>query len=271
MVEQENIQETEVVETEQVEESSLLEEPEETQETSSEEESSEETQEPEQPQESEASRNFRELREKAKRAEKERDEAINVIKQIEQAYYQQQAQQQPKQPQVQKPQEEEITYGDDDLLEGKHLKRERKHRDEEIAALKKQMQQYQQESNERAVESKLTGMYPDFYDVVTKDNIKALREMDPYLADSLHSNPDMMSKAISTYRQIKNNGIVPKENYEPQKQRAKSNTNKPRSTASLSPQQGDSPLSRANAFANGLTPELKQQLYKEMREKAKGY
>ena len=37
----------------------------------------------------------------------------------------------------------------------------------------------------------------------------------------------------------------------------------------MSPQQGDSPLSRANAFANGLTPELRVQLIKEMEEARK--
>jgi hypothetical protein len=37
--------------------------------------------------------------------------------------------------------------------------------------------------------------------------------------------------------------------------------------ASISPQQGDSPLTKANAFANGeLTPELKAQLWKETNQ-----
>lgn len=272
MMEKENIQENEVVETEQSQEetvhssapTSLLEEPEETKE----EVQKEAEEEPGQPKESEADRNFRELRDKVKRTEKERDEAVNFIKQVELAYQQQQ---QAQQQVAQQPQEEEISYSDDDLLEGKHLKRERKYLDKEIGSIKKQLAQYKQESTERAVESQLKGMYPDFYEVVTVDNIKALRDMDPYLADSLHSNPDMMSKAISTYRQIKNNGIVSRENYKPQKDKAHANSSKPRSTASLSPQQGDSPLSRANAFANGLTPELKKQLYKEMQEKAKGW
>ena len=268
MIEEEKIQENEVVETEQVQEEHEHSEAEESspEETASEEEAPKETQ----SRDADDDRNFRELREKNKRIEKERDEAIGVIKQIEQAYYQQQAQHQQQQQQVKQPQEE-ITYGADDLIEGKHLNRERQRSDKEIADLKKQMHQYQRESTERMVESQLKSMYPDFYEVVTTDNIKALRDMDPYLADSLHSNPDMMSKAISTYRQIKNNGIVPKENYKPQKDKAYTNSSKPRSSASLSPQEGDSPLSRANAFANGLTPELKKQLYKEMKEKSKGW
>ena len=49
---------------------------------------------------------------------------------------------------------------------------------------------------------------------------------------------------------------------------AQRNAAKPRPTASISPQQGETPLSRANAFANGLTEEMKKQLYKEMLEAA---
>jgi len=47
------------------------------------------------------------------------------------------------------------------------------------------------------------------------------------------------------------------------------NTAKPRPLTSVSPQSGESPLSRANAFAEGLTPELKKNLFKEMQEAKK--
>jgi hypothetical protein len=50
---------------------------------------------------------------------------------------------------------------------------------------------------------------------------------------------------------------------------AQKNASKPKPLASVSPQQGDSPLSRANAFANGLTPELQKQLRQEMEEARK--
>ncbi len=264
MIEQENLLENEVVETEQVQEeqdsTEVIE--------ASPEETSSEQDAPEEQQKSDNDRNFVELREKSKRLEKERDEALNFIKQIEVAYQQQQLQ---TQQQVQQPPVEEITYNDDDLVEGKHLKNQRKQFDKELVTIKEELKEHRRVSTERMIDSQIRNEYPDFYKVVTEENIKTLREMDPHLAYSLHSNPDMMSKAVSTYRQIKQLGIVQTDNYQAQKAKAHSNSSKPRSTASLSPQEGDSPLSRANAFANGLTPDLKKQLYKEMKEKAKGY
>ena len=53
------------------------------------------------------------------------------------------------------------------------------------------------------------------------------------------------------------------------KAKAVINAQKPRPLTSISPQQGDSPLSKANAFANGLTPELQAQLLKEMKQSMK--
>ena len=48
------------------------------------------------------------------------------------------------------------------------------------------------------------------------------------------------------------------------KEKVKTNIYKPHPAASLSPQPGDNPLTRANAFADGLTDQLKEQLRKEM-------
>ena len=42
------------------------------------------------------------------------------------------------------------------------------------------------------------------------------------------------------------------------------NINKPRPASSIGAQTGTQPLQRANAFANGLTDELKEQLLREM-------
>ena len=51
--------------------------------------------------------------------------------------------------------------------------------------------------------------------------------------------------------------------------KARENHAKPRPISSIGAQEGDGPLSKANAFANGLTDELKQQLLKEMQEARK--
>jgi hypothetical protein len=62
-------------------------------------------------------------------------------------------------------------------------------------------------------------------------------------------------------------GIAPGASTNQDKERAERNLAKPRPLASVAASQGnDSPLQRANAFANGLTEELKAQLHKEMIE-----
>ena len=98
-----------------------------------------------------------------------------------------------------------------------------------------------------------------------KENVEILRERFPEIAQTLSDTPDIYNKAAAAYSVIKNFGIhkdtAP---YENDRAKAVANLQKPRPLTSVSPQQGDSPLSRANAFANGMTDELKEQLRKEM-------
>ncbi len=207
--------------------------------------------------EPESERNFRELREKVKRIERERDEATSILRQIEQSALQQQSAQQVP------PKDDVSSYSDDDLLEGRHLK-------QEVNSIRKKMEEYQRKVNEQTVEMQLKAQFPDFEKVMTYENVTEIRRVDPEMAQSLYANPDLKSQAIATYKQIKRLGIAKEDNYSPDRDRANRNSSKPRASVSLSPQEGDSPLSRANAFANGLTPELKEQLYKEMKQKARG-
>ena len=80
-----------------------------------------------------------------------------------------------------------------------------------------------------------------------------------------NSSNDLYSTAVSAYTMIKNLGIAPKgDDFMVQKAQAQKNAAKPKPLASVNPQQGESPLSKANAFANGLTDDLKAQLLKEM-------
>ena len=62
-------------------------------------------------------------------------------------------------------------------------------------------------------------------------------------------------------------GIAPGTTSNPDREQAQRNMAKPRPLASVAASQGnDSPLQRANAFANGLTEELRSQLHREMVE-----
>jgi chromosome segregation ATPase len=191
--------------------------------------------------------NMARMRENMKRMERERDEAARRAQELEQKYAKK---------------EESYAIAPDDLVEGKHLSQyERKMKD-----LEERVARYEQQSSLSTAESRLRSQYNDFDSVVNGQNIEALREAYPEIAATINSNSDLYTKAASAYTLIKKLGIYKEDAYRSEREHASSNANKPRPLTSVSPQQGDSPLARANAFANGLTPELREQLHKEMLE-----
>jgi len=203
--------------------------------------------------ESSAARNFRQLREKAERLERERNDAIRYAESLRVQ---------------QKPADDDIDLADDDLVERKHVDKIVK---KELRRYEEQLQQYSMMQQEQQV----LNQCKDYYAIVNDDTIATLREQEPDIAATLASNPDLRSKAIATYNIIKklgiNNAAPAAQPYSQDIDRIQKNASKPKPLASVNPQQGDSALSRANAFANGLTEELKDQLRKEMSESRRGY
>lgn len=200
-------------------------------------------------------KNFRALQESKSKAERERDEAVRYVLELEQKY----------KPQVQQtqPEDEDIGLRDDELAEGKHLSKFGR----KIKRLEEELNQYKKQTTEQTAEMKLKSQYPDFDKVVNSDTIRSLQEQEPELYDTIKSSNDLYKQAVAAYKLIKKNGIYQEPDmYDHDKQLAQRNSNKPKPSTTLSPQQGDSPLSRANAFAQGLTPELQKQLLKEMEE-----
>jgi len=189
--------------------------------------------------------NFARLREERARAEYERDEAINYIKQMQQ--------------QQQAPESDDINWDSEDLVEAKHVGKK-------IKQLENKLRSYEQQTAYHATEARIKSTYSDFDKVVTKENIDALRTQHPEIAQALHATPDIYNKAVSTYNIIKKFGL----NQSPQnlldKATVARNNFKPKATNSISPQQGDSPLAKANDFANGfLTEDRKAQLWQEIQ------
>jgi len=195
------------------------------------------------------SKSWRDLRAKAERIERERDEAMRRVQELE-----------AKRNNI--VEEEDIRLGDDDIAEGKHLSKLNK----KIKALQEEVHGYKQQSSMVATEVRLKTQYPDFDKVVTKENIESLRDMYPEIAQTLNAGSDLYATGVSAYTMIKKLGIQGEDVYQAEKAIAHRNAAKPRPIASVAPQQGDSPLSKANAFANGLTDELKEQLRREMFE-----
>jgi hypothetical protein len=201
-------------------------------------------------------RNVAALRERKEQAERERDELLRRMKEYE-----------TRSKQKEDPEEDDIGVGEEDLVEGKHIRKMSK----ELRTLKNQLNEQAYQSKNMATEARLKAQYADFDAVVSKDNIENLKQNYPEIAKTLASSGDLYSAGVSAYTIIKNLGLGTPDIYEKDRQKAQANSSKPRPLASVSPQQGDSPLSHANAFANGLTKELQEQLLKEMAQARKGY
>jgi len=209
-------------------------------------------------QETEQAGHFRKLREARERAERERDEALKMIRQMEER------QREATQPEP----EEDMGFGsDEELAEIRHLKKIAKRQKE----LEKELSEYKKQATHMTAEARLKATYKDLDKVLTDENISELSKTDPDLMASIQYNPDTYSKYSAAYKAIKRLGIYKEDKYEKERAKAQENIKKPRPLSSVSPQQGDSPLSKANAFANGLTQELKDSLVKEMQEARRKY
>ena len=203
------------------------------------------------PQETNKEYNFRMMREKYERE-------IEVLRnQIQQK------------PEVIEPEEDvlaSVGLHEEDFVEAKHFKKALK----EMREIKKELQNYKSKTTQDTVELRLRANYPDIDKVLTADNVERFRQMNPDLADVIAQNPDTEKKAKLVYEMVKQYGIYKDPVlYEADKATALKNASKPKPLTSLSAQQGDSPLSKANAFAQGLTPDLKKQMHKEMIEAMK--
>lgn len=194
---------------------------------------------------------FNELKKSKIQAERERDEAYARLRELEARKYE--------------PEEDlDINIAPDELAEGKHLSKVQK----KISKLESQLREQERRAQEYAMEAKLKSQYADFDAIVNTNNIELLREQDPESAMIVDAIPNLYTKAVAAYKAIKNMTTEQKKEnlYAAEKAKAQSNAAKPRPAVSINPQQADSPLSRVNAFADGLTPELQKQLLKEMHD-----
>ena len=204
------------------------------------------------PSQPEQERNFRALRESKEKAERERDELLRQMQEMQKSQVPTESK------------EEGMSLAPDDLVEWRHMEKK-------FNELQDQIKSYQQQSSFSSAEAKLKMQYPDFDQVVTKENVELLKQTEPEMASSLLAGSDIYAKGISAYKLIKNLGLYKEDKYAQDRQMAAENAAKPRSTASVGVQSGQTPLSQANAFANGLTPDLRKQLLKEMNESRKSY
>ncbi|MGD8305087.1 MAG: hypothetical protein PVF17_00400 [Ignavibacteria bacterium] len=235
---------------EQVEDQDVLD----TAECTPEEESTQKTEEnaDKEPEETPADRNWREMREMMKEL-KEQNKALEQQLQ----YKDQMSQQQP----APEP-EDTYTFDDDELLTAAQAKKLAQQ------MVKKELQDYQKQQETQNIPQKLSQQYPDYNEVVNQENVQKLITDDPETAqdiEALKADPMRMSRLL--YKTLKTKyGITKEEEEMPKPQKTKTE-NRPPSSSSAVPKR--SALAEANAFANGLTPELRKQLWEEMSEAEK--
>ena len=116
------------------------------------------------------------------------------------------------------------------------------------------------------VEERVKLRFNDFDDVVTQENIELLKQKKPELASSVASNPDPYAQAVAAYDALKMIGAQEMSKTSVEKEKALKNAQKPLSVNAVTKQ---SAIGNAHLFENGLTPELKKQLLKEMQEASK--
>jgi hypothetical protein len=194
--------------------------------------------------------NIRQLRQQADSDRRERDLLARELQEIR-------AKLQPQQTEQPEP---ELYVDPDDFIEGKHLTAY----DKKLKRLEQEMIASRQQSEQIASEAIIRAKYPDFDSVVTAQSLQALQRDHPEIAATISANQNLQTQAGAAYKIIKQLGIKP--NYDSEQAIIDRNQAKPRPLASLSPQHADSALTHANAFANGLTQDLKDRLYKEMND-----
>jgi len=204
------------------------------------------------------------LMDKAARMEQERNEAMQRLQRLEEeAKSKWRAETQFTQSESI---DEEINLAPDELAEGKHLKAMQAKMRKMEDALRAQ----QQQSATVQAQALLKARHPDFDKIVSAENVAVLKELHPEIYQTLSSNNDLYTTGSSAYTIIKNLGIHVEDVYEQDRAKIQKNVAKPKALATISPQRAESPLSQANAFAQGLTPALQKQLMEEMQAARRG-
>lgn len=118
------------------------------------------------------------------------------------------------------------------------------------------------------VDERLQAKYPDFMSTVTRENIELLKETKPQLAKSLLKfADDPFQQSELAYEYIKNHIPQRDESMSKDKKKALENAKKPVSVQAVGK---TSAIGQVHQFENGITPELKAQLWKEMQQVRKG-
>jgi hypothetical protein len=210
---------------------------------------------PVQQEESVSAKNFRVLREKTERLEWENREYQR--KELQRLQEEELRRSKPVQ------QEDDSNIADDDYTAKKDVEK----------IFNKKNKVYEERINkleQMLVEKQLKEDYPDFDNVVTDENMKKLAAKFPHHVRNLSYSPNYYDRAAAAYELITDKKINAEVEQEHQtqviKQKIQNNLNRTKSAATVASSATSSALARAANYTDELTPERKQQLWKEMQD-----
>jgi hypothetical protein len=192
----------------------------------------------EQPKDTQKEQNLRILRERAERAERRAAEVEQMMQQQKQLQYQQ--------PVQQAQAEEEFHVEDDSYLDGKKFKTYLNKQKQDEKKQREENQRLQTQILSSLAEQRIRAELPDFDQVVSTENLKNLAAVKSESYQSMMSNPDLYAKAKTAYDMIKSYGLH--EDYTDMNKKIADNKGKPRTAASVAPQQADTPLVRVGDY-----------------------
>lgn len=218
-------------------------------------------------QETDQDRNFRQLRESNEQLRRDREQDRQMMMAMQNEMLKRS--EAPAPAPVQEPDEFADVDGSDWISfeqNQKLLARNEKRQDEKNqAAIKKAIEDDRKAQHQANAPQRVKARYQDFDSVVTTENVKQLKALEPDVAQALGLIGDEEAKAVAAYKYIKA-FVTGVQETTASKERIQQNASQPKSLSSAA---GASPLSQAGAFEKGLTPDLKKHLLAEMNACAK--
>lgn len=186
--------------------------------------------------------NLRIMRERAERAEREREMLMAEL--MKRAHPSEVAPR--KAPVVEEDVDFDINIADDDLADGKVVKALAT----QVKRLSKELVQAKQQTQATTLETRLKQTYPDYQEVLSDDNIAALKTMEPEIFAGVESMNDKYLAVAAAYKWVKKLGIHEDSgSLTDKRQSIARNTAKPKPTQSLGIQKS-SPLTDAARYAD---------------------
>jgi hypothetical protein len=194
--------------------------------------------------------NWRQIRERIEQTERKNFELQKALE----------SQQKPPQ---QEP-DEQYDFDDENLVEGKHVKKYISKLSKELKETKKQIAEFNAKNALTTAEIRLNSL-EGFRDLVTDANLEKLAKLHPEDYASAMANPDIYARGKTAYNMIKNYGIDDK--YKAVDQKISENKTKPRSSANAAPQASNTPLARVGDYDRRvMSEERRTQVLAQLEE-----